>query len=454
MQDDGRDGRLDVKIRRPLSPQKEGTATSYKVDEREQEIRRVFQKASPPIEWNPTTFVTITHLNLPGCGLSSLPSSLATYLPNLSILFCPKNNFQELPEVIGSCPKLQMVSFKSNGMKRIHPNALQPQLRWLILTDNALESLPTTIGRCHILQKLMLSGNYLRMLPEEIGNCKRLELVRLASNQLLEAPMALLRLRNLAWAAFSDNPFLEGCAISDYPHTLPITDHVTEGVLLGQGASGVTRRGVWNGQNVAVKTYSGSMTSDGNPLHERTLALAASRCNSPCLIQVLGQTSPNGSLVMELLENFTAFADPPSMESCTRDVYQQEDSVTARQAVVMVSGLLDALVKLHECGICHGDFYGHNILTKEEEVRLSDFGAAFFYDRNSNYAHLVETMEMRAFAHLVDEIKMLLSRSLEDIAISIGIVLSELANVCRDDSYSFSKAQDLWRTKLEAFVAV
>jgi tRNA A-37 threonylcarbamoyl transferase component Bud32 len=454
MQDNGKDGPADVEIRRrPSSPQKDGIASSYKVDEQEQEIRRLFQKASPPIDWNPTTFTTITTLNLPVCGLSSLPSSMATYLPNLSILFCPNNNFQELPEVIGSCPKLQMVSFKSNGMKRIHPNALQPQLRWLILTDNALQAIPRTIGRCHILQKLMLSGNALRMLPEEIGNCKRLELVRLASNQLLEAPMTLLRMNNLAWAAFSDNPFLlEGA--SDYPHKLPIIDNVTEGELLGQGASGVTHRGVWNGRDVAVKTFSGSMTSDGNPLQERTLALAASRCNSPCLIQVLGQTLSNGSLVMELLENFTAFADPPSMESCSRDVYQQENSVTARQAVKMVAGLLDALVKLHECGICHGDFYGHNILIKEEEVRLSDFGAAFFYDRNAVYAELVERMEMRAFAHLLDEIIMLLSRSLEDAASDVGTDLVELRDACRNDSYSFPEVQDLWRASLEAFGAV
>lgn len=454
MQDDGKDGPVDVEIlRRPSSPKKSGIASSYKMDEQEQEIRRLFQKASPPIEWSPTTFITITKLNLPGCGLSSLPSSLATHLPNLSILFCPKNNFQELPEVIGSCPKLQMVSFKSNGMKRIHPNALQPQLRWLILTDNALQAIPETIGRCHILQKLMLSGNSLRLLPEEIGNCKQLELVRLASNQLSEAPMALLRMKNLAWGAFADNPFLDEA--SDYPHKLPIIENVSEGELLGQGASGMTHRGVWNGRDVAVKTYSGSITSDGNPLQERTIALAASRCSSPCLIQVLGQTLSDGSLVMELLENFTAFADPPSMESCSRDVYQQENSVTARQAVMMVSGLLDALVKLHECGICHGDFYGHNVLIKGEEVRLSDFGAAFFYDRNAVYAQLVERMEMRAFAHLLDEVKMLLSRSLEDAAASnVGTELLELRDACRKDSYSFAEAQGLWRTKLLACGAI
>jgi serine/threonine protein kinase len=195
------------------------------------------------------------------------------------------------------------------------------------------------------------------------------------------------------------------------------------------------------------------MTSDGNPLQERTLALAASRCNSPCLIQVFGQTLSDGSLVMELLQNFTAFADPPSLESCSRDVYEQENYVTARQAVMMVSGLLDALVKLHECGICHGDFYGHNILIKGEEVRLSDFGAAFFYDRNAVYAELMERMEMRAFAHLLEEVKMLLSRSSEDSAAAsnTGTELLELRDACRKDSFSFAEAQDLWRSKLVAF---
>ena len=102
-----------------------------------------------------------------------------------------------------------MVSFKSNGMKRIHPEALQPQLKWLILTDNELESLPSTIGRCTKLQKCMLSGNQLSSLPQEIENCHNLELIRLASNRLTEPPMELLRLPNLCWIAFSDNPFVE-----------------------------------------------------------------------------------------------------------------------------------------------------------------------------------------------------------------------------------------------------
>jgi Leucine-rich repeat (LRR) protein len=79
---------------------------------------------------------------------------------------------------------LQMVSFKSNGLVSIHADALQSQLRWLILTDNQLSYIPSTIGRCIKLQKLMLSGNKLTGLPEEISNCQKLELVRLASNSL------------------------------------------------------------------------------------------------------------------------------------------------------------------------------------------------------------------------------------------------------------------------------
>ena len=84
-----------------------------------------------------------------------------------------------------------MISFKENGMKSIHPQALQPQLRWLILTGNRLTSLPEEIGKCHKLQKLMLSGNCIERLPNSIGACERLELIRLACNRLTEVSIGL-----------------------------------------------------------------------------------------------------------------------------------------------------------------------------------------------------------------------------------------------------------------------
>ena len=77
-----------------------------------------------------------------------------------------------------------MVSFKLNSITSIDPEALQPQLQWLILTGNKLMSIPDTIGRCSKLQKLMLSGNKLTELPPSISKCTNLELVRLACNEL------------------------------------------------------------------------------------------------------------------------------------------------------------------------------------------------------------------------------------------------------------------------------
>jgi Leucine-rich repeat (LRR) protein len=198
----------------------------------------------PPQNVGP--FHMITKLDLFGARLSSLPQSLSIALPNLSILFCMKNKFEVMPEVIGRCTSLSMVSFKSNELTEIHPEALAPQMRWLILTDNKLQSLPRTIGRCNKLQKLMLSGNQLTHLPEEISSCHGLELIRLSSNHLQEPPMTLLKLPKLSWIALSDNPFLASCtSVSEshlelYPQD--ILDDPTKGEVLGRGASGITLR--------------------------------------------------------------------------------------------------------------------------------------------------------------------------------------------------------------------
>lgn len=113
MQNDLRDERVDVappqqKIRIGGGGILKHDGAAPLVTNDEEEMKLLLQKNSPPIPWNPSTFSNITKLNLPDCGLSSLPPNLGTWLPNLSILFCPKNNFEELPAAIGSCPKLQV----------------------------------------------------------------------------------------------------------------------------------------------------------------------------------------------------------------------------------------------------------------------------------------------------------------------------------------------------------
>ena len=418
-------------------------------EENEWSVPELMKFAQPPVHVSTPTLQNLTQLNLPKCGISSLPSDLGVHLPNLSILFCPANRFQELPAVVGSCPSLQMVSFKSNQMKRIHPDALQPQLRWLILTDNQLSHIPNEIGRCSILQKLMLSGNQIQHIPPEIRNCQQLELVRLACNQLPEPPLSLLQIPTLAWIALSNNPFLaEVCPASTTLSVLEDEeiDH-SDHQVLGQGASGITRKVFYQGRPVAVKAYAGEMTSDGNPQQEKQLALVASSIESDCLIQVLGETT-DGSLAMELLERYQALSGPPSMESCSRDVYEEDQTLSARDALIMLQGLLSVLVHLHAKGICHGDLYGHNILVPQDDgksIKLSDFGAAFFYDTNAEYGRFVEQAEVRAFAILVDEVIKLVDIQPDD---SLSQDLMLLAKSC-ECATSFKTLQDAW-TSLQA----
>lgn len=398
------------------------------------------------------SYLTVTKLDLFQCNLSTLPTSLPQVLPNLNILFCMKNSFTQMPEVIGKCPRLEMVSFKSNRITSLHPDALGNQMRWLILTDNLLESIPDTIGRCVKLQKLMLSGNRIRELPSDIANCRNLELVRLGSNQLQKPPVTLLALPNLAWIAISDNPFLSGNNSTGESQrtTMPIqifTDDILDdpdrGEIIGSGASGITRKYTLKTRDVAVKEYKGTITSDGNPEEERRAALLAWSLGCDSLIEVLGETK-KGSLVMELLTDYQVFSEPPSLQSCSRDVYGPDASghMTLERAVSMVSSLLQALTKLHENGLCHGDFYGHNILvsTKDRKrVWLTDFGAAFFYDRNHSYGTAIELIERRAFSHLVNEIADLLVMGNQQLQLQHQHpteILKELACLCEELSFA------------------
>ena len=256
--------------------------------------------------------------------------------------------------------------------------------------------------------------------------------------------MQLLQLPQLRWVAFSSNPFLVGL-VDAHDTSLSTLDDDTldkdDWPVLGQGAGGITRKAEWKNNDatttttVAVKTFVGELTSDGSPQDERAISVVASSTsssvpptkksklddnhnNNNCLISLLGQT-PKGALVMEYLDAYDGLAGPPSMETCSRDVYSRTNmSLTKVETTVM--GLLQVLTNLHAKGICHGDFYGHNILIHEgstEEdfrVKLSDFGAAFFYDRTAPYAKLIEKIEMRAFGVLVEELQALLGDSGEE----------------------------------------
>ncbi|MFM0738006.1 leucine-rich repeat-containing protein kinase family protein [Paraburkholderia xenovorans] len=360
---------------------------------------------------------TLEILDLSGNALSTLPDDLAR-LGKLRILFASNNRFTELPEVLGQCSQLSMVGFKANRIRTVSGRALPPQLRWLVLTDNEIETLPAEIGACTQLQKLMLAGNRLRNLPDELAACSRLELLRLAANRLDALPAWLPRLPRLSWLAYAGNPFsaaLESAALVDTPITDVEWDRLTLEQQLGEGASGVIYRAALAGhatdvtRPVAVKLFKGAVTSDGLPDCEMAGCIRGGDHSN--LIPVVGKVRdhPAGThgLVMELIDpEFRNLAGPPSLASCTRDIYRAEVRFDLASALRIAGGIASAACHLHRRGVMHGDLYAHNILTcGEGRALLGDFGAASFYaPADRELGHALQQLEVRAYGCLLEEL--------------------------------------------------
>ncbi len=336
---------------------------------------------------------TLEMLDLSGNPLRTLPDDLPR-LRALRTLFCSACAFDTLPAVLGRCERLDLVGFKANAIARVPAEAIHANLRWLILSDNRVESMPDTLGACHRLQKLALAGNRLAALPQGIANCERLELIRLSANRFeswdAALPAGLLALPRLTWLAYAGNPFnlAQEARVSQATPIAAIPwSSLRVGELLGQGASGHIHAARWHtitgdDRSVAVKLFKGEVTSDGLPGSEMAACIAAGV--HAHLIGVEGRITghPLGTqgLVLGLIPpHYRSLAGPPSLASCTRDVYVPERRFTPAQAHAIASGARDALAHLHARGLVHGDFYAHNILVDGAgHALLGDFGAASF----------------------------------------------------------------------------
>jgi hypothetical protein len=358
-------------------------------------------------------------LNLSGNQLSSLPDDLPR-LHKLRIIFCSDNLFTELPVVLGECKNLTMAGFKANQIRRVPDAALAPTLRWLILTDNRIHSLPSSIGQCRQMQKLMLAGNQLSDLPAELADCTHLELLRLSANCFSVLPNWLLTMPRLAWLAIAGNPLTDSFeAAKQAPSILEIDwQDIELDAKLGEGASGVIyqaklRQADLPAKEVAVKLFKSAVTSDGMPRCEMAASIAVGL--HPHVVGVLGQIShhPNEAmdlnmgLVMPLIaSDFINLAQPPSLDSCTRDIYSQETVLSLQELHSLAYGIAEAVEHLHACGVLHGDLYAHNILHNADgRGLLGDFGAASFlpvYDIHS--AQSLQRIEVRAFGILLGEL--------------------------------------------------
>ncbi|OEF94142.1 leucine-rich repeat-containing protein kinase family protein [Vibrio splendidus] len=369
-------------------------------------------------------------LDLSGNQLSDLPQEL-TQLTNLRIIFASNNLFTHLPDVLGLLPKLEMVGFKTNQIKTVSEESLPAQLRWLILTDNAIEVLPNSLGERPRLQKLALAGNQLRALPESMEKLSNLGLVRLSANQLTEFPEFLIKLPKLAWLAFAGNPFCK------HPSSLDSVPAVSSqcyslNQVLGQGASGVISHANWLNsdfdfpQEVAVKVFKGEVTSDGYPHDELEACLQAGHHNN--LVKSIAQVDEENylALVMELIpSNFYNLGLPPTLESCTRDTFNEGFKLSISQINSITEQMIDVFEHLHANKVCHGDLYAHNTLVNEQgQMIFGDFGAATIYDYlTEEQQQGIRRIEARALKYFIEDLLTVCAKQDQD-----SELYSQLAN--------------------------
>jgi serine/threonine protein kinase len=227
---------------------------------------------------------------------------------------------------------------------------------------------------------------------------------------LTSLPDWLLKLPRLSWLAYSGNPCSEKL----------VNDVVLEEIdwnqlelkdQLGEGASGIISKAILksnDNQEVAIKIFKGEVTSDGLPEDELQTCISAGKHSNlvPLLAKIKNHSEGKEGLVMELISSdYTNLGNPPSFETCTRDVLNPNVYYSVNQILTILKSVASVASHLHKRGILHGDLYAHNTMVNQEgNALLGDFGAATFYNVNSENASLLERLDVRAFGCLIDDL--------------------------------------------------
>jgi serine/threonine protein kinase len=124
-------------------------------------------------------------------------------------------------------------------------------------------------------------------------------------------------------------------------------------------------------------------------------------------------------------------AGPPSLDSCSRDVYPAGLRIAAPIVLRLARQMADAVAHLHRQGVMHGDLYAHNILWNPAsgEALLSDFGAATLLPMGQpTLSRALQALEVRAFGCLLEE---LLAHAVPDAQHAIALAhLAAMARAC------------------------
>lgn len=389
-------------------------------------------------------------LDLSTCGLSSLPDEFGACLPKLEVLSLSDCEFSVFPASIATCPNLKMLNLNRNGMTTIEESAIPTSLRWLFLTENHLQSLPTSIGNCSQLTHCILSANELRQLPRSMARCRNLTLLRLSSNNFGSLPAWLFLLPKLAYLSFAGNPCSSYSPI-DYPPCAPDRDWVyldapdrdisAANILinrreLGSSITSIAHEGLFRRpgnhryNKVIFRVFVGDNAQDGTPEDEIAAHLkAGSHRHLICPIawfradlkywdrEDCDETFHGGLVMQRMPPGYGVLTPGRAKQPYPSEHYTHSPvklcQLSVEECLRILHSISAVAWHLHNRGVAHGDLVGYNVYhnTADGHTLLTDFGAATIYtnDAMEEAWPYIERIEVLAFGKLLEQVMSLVN---------------------------------------------
>jgi leucine-rich repeat protein SHOC2 len=147
-------------------------------------------------------------LKLSNNQIHSLKPALES-LQCLQELWLDSNSFQgEMPVALNSLTNLTILNLHGNSIRRLSSDLPFSKLKEFRVSDNALEGVPSSLGKLRLLQLLDISFNQISLLPSEIGQCASLKTFRARGNRIRVIPEDFSKIPQLEELSVDHNPLV------------------------------------------------------------------------------------------------------------------------------------------------------------------------------------------------------------------------------------------------------
>jgi len=140
----------------------------------------------------PSVFLSLSELKVlqaTNAGLQALPDSIGTLSSTLAKLVISDNAILHLPTTLTLLTTLQELRADGNGLSQLPPSIHAfARMDTLAVSRNKLTSLPDSLGGCTALCVLLCSNNNISCLPSCLPSLWHLRELEVASNRIIDAP--------------------------------------------------------------------------------------------------------------------------------------------------------------------------------------------------------------------------------------------------------------------------